>query len=181
MEEKRSVVIKRVAYFIIITNLILLLLSFLHSGIIGYQFFIFIDTPLMDHVFLIFICLFTGGIILGIGILLLNNIARLIFIVFQVFYAIILLPSFVIVFIFGLYTGGLQGDDARWASPVSIEFWQQITRFSFTMSVFVIPLLLSIFYIIFFTRPKVKEQFKWNKKCRGPMSWVTTVRANERM
>jgi hypothetical protein len=103
--------------------------------------------------------LFVVGVALGIGVLWLSNAARLTLIVFHSAYVLLLFPSFLLLLIFGLYTGGLRGDDARWSSPLIPDFWLQLAGFTGHMLVFLIPIVLSVFFVFYFMRDGVRKQF----------------------
>lgn len=102
-----------------------------------------------------------ANILLGVGLILLDNWARRLFIAIQIPNLILSIWPFGCILTLGLGSAGAFGDDhILWAPAFTPLFWQQLLSFMLGMLFPAIPMLLSMFYILYFTIPKVKEQFK---------------------
>jgi hypothetical protein len=137
--------------------------EWLYTLLVSFVLYFYLSAKLVS---LIFIPIFIILIILGIKILQLNNPARLTFIILQIPIAVIHLYYFVMTFIIScgliFYNGpsyievfGPNVTNRRIPVP-PLAKWPEILH----ILISAIPLLLFLFYIVFLTRPKVKEQFR---------------------
>ncbi|HNW39077.1 MAG TPA: hypothetical protein PL125_06070 [Candidatus Omnitrophota bacterium] len=99
------------------------------------------------------------NIILGALIILLKNWVRVSFIVMQVVGLVLSIWPFLCFLTLGLNGGSFGDGRVPWAPMCTFLFWKQIASFICGMSFPAVPMLFSIFCIIYLRRPEVKKQF----------------------
>ena len=101
------------------------------------------------------------NLILGIGVILLKNLARKVFVIAQIVSLALSIWPAGFFFTLGLCSAGRFGDDyTPWAPISSSLFWRQLSSLLFGMMFPGVPMLFSMFCIFYLTRSKVREQFK---------------------
>jgi hypothetical protein len=102
------------------------------------------------------------NIMLGIGVISLNNLARKLFIIVQIISLLLSIWPFGCMFTLGLGSAGrFAGGYVAWAPTHAFLFWQQLASFVFGMMLPVVPMLFSAFCIFYLTRSEISEQFKF--------------------
>lgn len=140
--------IKVVSTINIVVNLLLLIPCFFILKFMGSVFF-------SIGLFIIIV-----NIILGIGVLLLKTRSRRAFVAMQIVNLTLSVWPFMCFLTLGLGSAGKFGDDhIPWAPISTFLFWEQMTNFIVGMLFPMVPMLLSIFYMFYFTHPKVKKVF----------------------
>lgn len=149
MPKNTPLTIKIIAIINTIINLLLLM-----------PLFTFVR-PFYPSLLILGLIVVIANIILGIQILFLENWARVSFIVMQSVGLVLSIWPFLCILTLGM-NGGSFGEryTVPW-SPVNTSlFWKQLTSLIYGMSFPSVPMLFSMFCIIYLKCPKVKEQFK---------------------
>lgn len=101
------------------------------------------------------------NITLGFGIKLLNNMARVSFIMMQIVGLIFSVWPFMCFLTIGLGNPSAFGDNYEvWAEPFTYRYIDQSVSFILGMSIPALPMLFSIFCVFYLLRPSIKMQFK---------------------
>ena len=141
--------IKTVAIINLVINFLLLIPS---------CFLLMFSPPIFGPIGLIVVL---SNIILGFGILFLKNWARIIFIIMQIISPILSIFPFLIFLQFGLGNPTGFGDTYEaWEVPFTAGFFVQLISFIAGMSIPALPMLFSLFCVVYFLCPNVKKQFK---------------------
>lgn len=126
----------------------------------------FVSKFVPPFILLVGLLILLSNIILGIGILLLKNWARIIFIIMQIISLVFSIFPFLIILTFGLGNPSQFGDTHEaWGDPLTAKFFIQLVSFIMGISVVALPMLFSIFCIFYYLRSNVKKQFKLTMPC----------------
>ena len=114
-----------------------------------------------DSLFILGLLVVIVNMVLGIQVVLLKNWVRICFIGMQTLGLVLSIWPFLCILTLGM-NGGSFGERyiVPWRPFNTPIFWKQIASFIYGMSFPSVPMLFSIFCIIYLKRPKVKEQFK---------------------